>query len=380
MSDLAVIGAGVVGLSAAWLLAEADVAVTVLDSGAAGSGVSRRAHGEIVPPAPAVQPLWRESLLMYERLAGHGEFEWDATPVGTAVVADHGAEELLLARADAAPDAHRVDGAGLAAVEPAIASSSAGAVLLAEGRRLHPQRAVAILARCARNAGATVRGGVTVVALQHLGAGGWRLQTSDGDVIDVPRVVVAAGLRTPQLVEDTGVSIPLVGVRGRILLTEPLPPLLTRIISDVGAGAAALAAARTTMKDLAADRDPSVAVAVLVHQRRDGRLAIGSSWAASLRPEELCTAGQMAKAAVRRIPRLADVVVEDSWSGVRPCSVDGRPVIGEVAQGLYVCCGHGGEGFMNGPGSAALLSRIVLGRPRAPWAHLFRATRFTQAS
>ncbi|MFF3062387.1 NAD(P)/FAD-dependent oxidoreductase [Streptomyces sp. NPDC057909] len=376
MTDIAVIGAGVVGLSTAWLLAEAGLTVTVLDSGTAGSGVSRHAHGEIVPPAPAAQPLWRQSLLLYQRLSEHGDFEWDPEPVGTAIVADHGAEDLLPARKDAVPDGHVVDAAGLCAVEPSIAPSNAGALLLAEGRRLNPRKAVAALARCAGSAGAMLHNGVTVVGLHHA-PGMWHLQTSDGSSIDARRVVVAAGFRSPRLVQDVACRIPLVGVRGRILLTEPLPPMLTRIVSDASAGAAALSAARTTMKDLATRGSESVAAAALLHQRPDGRFAIGSSWAPSLWPEDPATARHIAHAAVRRVPALADAVVEDSWSDVRPCSVDGRPIIDEIAENLYVCCGHGGEGFMNGPGSAELLTRIVLGHQTGPQATAFSARRFT---
>ncbi|MGW1729053.1 NAD(P)/FAD-dependent oxidoreductase [Streptomyces sp. NPDC002306] len=381
MADVAVVGAGVVGLSTAWMLAEAGPAVTVFDSGSPNGGASGCAHGEIVPPAPAVQPLWHQSILHYQRLAEHGDFGWDQTPVGTLVMASQGEEDLLLARKKD-NDANRVevrlvDAAELKAVEPSIDPAGGSALLYTEGRRINPHKAVAALARSARAAGAELSGGVTVVCLRRA-AGRWQLLTSTGRCIEASKVVLATGLRTALLVQDVGCRIPLVGVRGRILLTEPLPPTLTRIVSAVSAGSAALAATRTTLNGLATAANEPAAVGALMHQRHDGRFAIGASWSPSLWPEDRFTATRIAQGAIRRIPALVDAAVEDSWSGVRPYAADGRPIIDEIAEDLYACCGHGGEGFILGPGSASLMSQIVLDRNVANTAAAFSASRFTQ--
>ncbi|MGH7534463.1 MAG: FAD-dependent oxidoreductase, partial [Gemmatimonadales bacterium] len=49
----------------------------------------------------------------------------------------------------------------------------------------------------------------------------------------------------------------------------------------------------------------------------------------------------------------------------RPQSIDGRPFIGPVGnvEGLFVCAGHGPWGISTGPGSAALVVDLLLGRP-----------------
>ncbi|WP_159395836.1 NAD(P)/FAD-dependent oxidoreductase [Streptomyces sp. 3211] len=382
MADVAVIGAGVVGLSTAWMLAEAGTAVTVLDSSSSEGGASGRAHGEIVPPAATVQPLWRETLAIYQRLAEHNDFGWDHTPVGTIITADRGEEKLLLARKHA-NDTHRVAtrlvrAPELKTVEPAVDLSDGCALLLTEGRKINPHKAVAALAGSARAAGAALRCGVTVVGLQRT-AGRWRVMSSDGRIFEATKVVLATGLGTSQLAQEVGCRIPLVGVHGRILLTEPLPTTLTRIVSAISAGPAAFAATRTTLRDLATPTHKPAAVASLMHQRQDGRFAIGASWSPALLPEGRYPATRIAKAAIRRVPILADAVIEGSWSGVRPYAVDGRPVIDEIAEGLYTCCGHGGEGFILGPGSARLMSQIVLNRPPICSTAEFSATRFSES-
>jgi glycine/D-amino acid oxidase-like deaminating enzyme len=64
------------------------------------------------------------------------------------------------------------------------------------------------------------------------------------------------------------------------------------------------------------------------------------------------------------VPALADAPVIRIRMCARPQSVDGRPFIGPVAnaEGLFVCAGHGPWGISTGPGSAALVVELMLGR------------------
>ena len=65
--DVAIIGAGVIGLGIAWRLAQRGAAVTVFDRGAAGSGASHAAAGmlaacaEAEPGEEALVALGRDS-------------------------------------------------------------------------------------------------------------------------------------------------------------------------------------------------------------------------------------------------------------------------------------------------------------------------------
>ena len=65
--DVAIIGAGVIGLGIAWRLAARGAAVTVFDQGAAGSGASHAAAGmlaacaEAEPGEEALVALGRDS-------------------------------------------------------------------------------------------------------------------------------------------------------------------------------------------------------------------------------------------------------------------------------------------------------------------------------
>jgi glycine/D-amino acid oxidase-like deaminating enzyme len=69
------------------------------------------------------------------------------------------------------------------------------------------------------------------------------------------------------------------------------------------------------------------------------------------------------------------------WTGFRPVSADGMPIIGPAAlAGLYYATGHGASGVGPAPGTAALLAALILGREPPIAAEPFRPDRFRGAA
>lgn len=64
------------------------------------------------------------------------------------------------------------------------------------------------------------------------------------------------------------------------------------------------------------------------------------------------------------LPDWADYDEDSRWAGLRPMSADGVPYIGALDQtGLFVNLGHGHLGWTNACGAAALLRDILTGQP-----------------
>jgi glycine/D-amino acid oxidase-like deaminating enzyme len=61
---------------------------------------------------------------------------------------------------------------------------------------------------------------------------------------------------------------------------------------------------------------------------------------------------------LRFVPGLAEVPVVSAWSGVRPVTPDGYPLVGPVPgrDGLWVLAGHGPEGVLLAPSTARMLA------------------------
>jgi glycine/D-amino acid oxidase-like deaminating enzyme len=64
------------------------------------------------------------------------------------------------------------------------------------------------------------------------------------------------------------------------------------------------------------------------------------------------------------IPATKDAPIAEIWTGFRPLSADGLPLIGKGSlDGLYFLTGHGPSGIAPLPGSIALLMALIAGEP-----------------
>jgi len=150
-TDVAVVGAGIVGCALAAFLAEAGASVLLVERDEVGAAASGRNSGILQHPMEApLAPLFEESLRHYGELADHG-FELPAEPAGVLVL---GAGEREHAALAAFPElrAEALGTGGPARLEPALASDLTGVRLhtgtrsgrrrrLGRSRRERPPRA-----------------------------------------------------------------------------------------------------------------------------------------------------------------------------------------------------------------------------------------------
>jgi glycine oxidase len=117
--------------------------------------------------------------------------------------------------------------------------------------------------------------------------------------------------------------------------------------------------------------------------RCDGQLVIGATreeagWDPSL------TAGGIAwllNRAMQVVPALKECPIAEMWTGFRPASADGLPLIGKGAlDGLYFLTGHGPSGIAPLPGSIALLMALMFGEQPPLPAEAFDPLRFERAA
>jgi D-hydroxyproline dehydrogenase subunit beta len=116
--------------------------------------------------------------------------------------------------------------------------------------------------------------------------------------------------------------------------------------------------------DAVAERDESLALAVVVEQTLDGdEVLVGSSrervgFDPSVRDE---VTQAMLERAARFVPPLRDLRITRSWCGFRPWLPDGLPAIGPLGDGIWTSSGHEGAGVCHGPISGRLLAQMICG-------------------
>jgi glycine oxidase len=113
--------------------------------------------------------------------------------------------------------------------------------------------------------------------------------------------------------------------------------------------------------------------------RADGRLVVGATrefvgYDPSLTAEGIAW---LLDSAVAMLPALRSAPIQEMWSGFRPFSLDGLPVIGPGAlEGLFFATGHGPSGITWAPGTVQIISALVDGRPSPIPAGPFSPLRF----
>lgn len=229
-ADVAVIGAGILGLCAALRLAQGGASVVVLEAASAGHGASGRNGGLVVPSLPRVGPddAIRALGAAGERLialvlAAPGEvfdlirahrIDCDAVQAGWLNPAHAAALVPALERRLAAWARHGSRATLLDAAETRRRIGSErfhGAIADPTGGHLNPLAYTNGLARAAATAGARVHEQSRVVAVQRQGSS-WRLQLATA-TITAGQVLQATNAEAPDIAPEHAVQrsvVPLI--------------------------------------------------------------------------------------------------------------------------------------------------------------------------
>ncbi|MGH2462401.1 MAG: NAD(P)/FAD-dependent oxidoreductase [Candidatus Limnocylindria bacterium] len=349
---VAVVGGGIVGCTAAALLAEAGRSVTLVEATAIAAGASGRNSGAIQHPFDSVLlPLHLESLAMYRELAASDpDFTFPSEPVGILLLTD----DVAAARSRAAElvaafpelNAEVLDRAAVEAVEPGL-SPGWSAVRVATGFPATPDGATRALAARAVRAGVTLRIGRAAkpwIEGSHVRG----VTLDDGEQLSAHQVLIAGGPWTPEILGREPSWPPISrtwGVTVHVELANPPHHVLEEgVVHTV---------------NVANGLEGSLFSLVGV----GGMATVGSTFLAD-QPDPEALGLALVQRGSAFVPALADAPVTGVRLCARPQSMDGRPFIGPAPDmvGLFVCAGHGPWGISTGPGSAAMVVDKMVGR------------------
>lgn len=404
-----VIGSGLLGVSTAYWLRELGADVTVIDRAPGPGRETSFANGALLTPsmadpwnAPGVlwkllgwlgredspmllraralpglarwgmrflressEPRFRANTLANVRLAQYSLASLHALSANGSMSFDHGeVGTLKLVRNSASFEAARAMAAWLAehgvksraldrettvTLEPAlrpIAHELVGSIHFPADEHGDAFRYCESLAALAARRGAAFRYGTTVTALETHGGRIVRVRTSAGEVA-ADSVVVAAGSYSPQLLASTGIRLPVAPVKG-YSISAPVPAGVTAPIIPI------------------LDEELH-AVAVPLGTRL--RLAGTAEFAGHDLSVPAARIENLMRLLSRTYPEIAARVPRErieSWTGLRPMSADGVPIVSRTPiENLYLNTGHGHLGWTMATGSGRALADLVMGRAPA---------------
>jgi glycine oxidase len=346
-ADVAIAGGGIIGLATALDLAAAGRKVVVFDRGEAMSEASRAAAGMLAGEDPENPPelrdLARLSLALYPQfLARVEELSGAKIPVRTTTTVQ-GVRHLP-------PGVKGLSDAEIQELAPGASSADLSFYRIDE-RSFDAWDLAEALPAAVLVAGVELRENTPVFEV-HSREGGVQLVTSAG-TLAAGSFLNAAGAWSTQIYGNvTHGNLPVAPRKGHMITAE-LP------------GEAQMQCVLRTSR-------------VYIVPRGGGRYTIGptledAGFNKDVFPNQIQALFQKA---LDLWPTLRDATVAETWTGLRPGSEDGLPIIDATGEHCWVATGHFKNGILLGPGTARAVSQWILGAPPPVDLSPFRLARF----
>ena len=346
MSDILIIGGGIIGLLTARELAATGADVTLVEMGDTGQQASWAGGGILSPLYPwryagSVTALAGWSQQVYPELCTELFEETGIDPEynrSGLLILDPEEHETALAWAETEQAALQViEREAIQTKEPSLQTSVPNALWFPEVGQIRNPRLTKAL-RTAVEKRIHIREQEEVLELRTEKGRITGVRTTAGQ-IDTQRVIVCTGAWTAQLLEKLGRKPDIRPVRGQMILFYAKPGQIHHL---------------TLLRER------------YVIPRKDGRVLIGSTLEeAGFEKHTTAEAKEeLYRIAIDLFPLLKRTPIEDHWAGLRPASPSGIPYIGPYPgiDGLFVNAGHFRNGLVTGPASARLVADLVLDR------------------
>ena len=355
-ADVIVVGAGIVGAACAHELAAAGAKVLVLERAGVGGGVTAAGMGHLVvmDDSRAEFALSAWSRQLWNDLAPRLDARHAFVRCGTLWVAEDDEEYALAQSRQAAlvrdgVACEMLDAQQLRAAEPALRDGLRGGMLVADDGVVYAPAVAAWLLAQPVAGGIETRLGASVERVTRSG-----VQLAGGETIDAGVVLLANALEAAALVP----GLPLQAKKGHLLITDRYPGTVRHQILELGY----IKSAHNTS---------GTSVAFNVQPRPTGQLLIGSSRQFDSAAPEIDAAvlARMLARAAHYMPGLSGLNAIRAWTGLRPSTSDGLPLIGPAAhfagdeahRALWLATGHEGLGVTTALATGKLIAAQITG-------------------
>jgi sarcosine oxidase subunit beta len=364
-ADVAIVGGGIMGSSAALFLRRMGFSVVLLERDLCGSRSSGVNYGGVrrqgrplsqLPLSQRAQGLWAQ---LPELIGIDGEYLRSGHLKIARSEADMASLESYRERSHGfGMDLELFSAARLRELCPWLGLAAVGASLCPQDGQANPRLVSPAFARAARAAGADVRERSKVDEIEHDGSA-FVLRSGATLEVHAPQLLNCAGAWAGAIAAKFGDLVPMEAAHPEMTVTEPLPMLLHYSLGVEGGGVYARQVAR-------------------------GNFVIGGGRGYAIDGEraraQRSGITSLMQQTVALLPQLRHAHIIRTWSGTEGYLPDRQPVIGPSAHmpGLFHAFGFAGGGFQLGPAVGAVLADFVRDGCSTTPTEAFAVTRFPQ--
>jgi glycine oxidase len=349
LSDILIVGGGIIGMLTARELSLAGMKVTIVEQGKTGRESSWAGGGIISPLYPwrysdPVSALAKWGQAFYPELIEemYSETGLDAELIQNGLLIFDDEQDTALAWAKKwQSNMQLIDNNNVSELEPELSQmvmTDKKAIWMPEVRQVRNPRLVKATKKYLLKQGVKFLEQTEVTGFIKKANKVLGVTSSSGDIA-ADKILVAGGAWSANLLKNIDINTSVKPVKGQMILFKTEANKIKRII-------------------LSQDR--------YVIPRRDGRVLVGSTLEHTGFDKAVTASAreELMQEAFRIVPCLKKAEVEHHWAGLRPGSTNGIPYICPVhdVEGLYLNTGHYRNGVVLGPASARLAADLILNR------------------
>jgi len=361
-TDVLIIGGGIIGCSIAYFLRTQGIEVMVIEREEIAAEASSAAFGMLSPlgglsgPAPFTDLIlesWSLFATLIPALEAASGVDIQYQQIGCLHVALEADEVEPLRKLLQVGQARDIEMQWLTGDEarklaPQLSPQVLLAVYIPEVGSIQAGAMTRAYAGAARRLGARFSEQTQATGITAHGARVMGVRIASGETIYCNHLVIAAGAWSAHCQQWLGVALPVSPVKGQILsLRQPEPPL--KHVLSLGPSAALL--------------KHGLGAGVGLIPKANGTICVGSTreWVGFDKSLSAGGVAALLNGALRLTPSLENAPIVNMWTGLRPWSADGYPILGRVPgwENVIVATGHGGIGFEASPMTGKTIADLV---------------------
>jgi glycine/D-amino acid oxidase-like deaminating enzyme len=361
--EVIVIGGGIIGSSVAYFLKEKGYWPILVDKDNFGKETSSACEGTVImqskQPGPKLE-LALKSRTLYQELSRKLVYDIEYREKGGLVLLENEQQAAIMKKTMLEQETFGLQVKLLTIhearkLEPVLSKNLWGAIYSDADAQVNPIAVTRALLQDVVKDGGTILPHTKVEDLLVEQGNVCGIKTNRGEM-RAAAVVNAAGIWSSSLTARYGYEPKIIPRRGQILVTEAFPPTVRHIM---------ICACYLAAKHHPELLDPTklqhkLGVGTVIEQTVHGQLLIGSTREFVGINKETTLAGiqEIARHVMKLMPGLKNINVIRSFSGLRPKTENGLPILGPVKElpGLFMATGHEGDGIALAPITGKILA------------------------